>query len=215
MSRQKLIGNEPAAVAARYDQLAPHMEELERRMWMPPGFRGRAIAAMKLPRGGRVCVVGCGAGPELPYLVEALGGDSTIDGIDLSPALIARAEARRQAEGWTNVRLQVADAGKFAASEPYDGVLFAFSLIAMSPYHEDVLRHMWGHVAPGGCMTVMDSRMPWFLRWARPFAQRYVNRTYLGDMRIRPKECLSAFGPVQDYSEKWDAFFAHTVFNKA
>jgi len=38
MSRQKLIGNEPAAVAARYDQLAPHMEELERRMWMPPGL---------------------------------------------------------------------------------------------------------------------------------------------------------------------------------
>ena len=143
------------------------------------------------------CVVGCGAGPELPHLVEALGGDGVIDGIDLSPALIVRAEQRRQAEGWTNVRLQVADAGKFVAAEPYDGVLFAFSLIAMSPYHEDVLRHMWGYVAPGGCMTVMDSRMPWFLRWVRPLAQRYVNRTYLGDMRIRPKECLSACGVAE------------------
>ena len=212
MSNRAFIDNDPAFVAQRYNELAPRMEALERRLWMPEGFRGRAITQMRLSRGDRVCVLGCGAGPEIPYILDNIGSEGFIDGLDLSSASLERAKAKCLAHAWHNVRLHIADAGKFVPQTTYHGVLFAFSCIAMSSHHEDVMRHIWQFVLPGGCMTVMDSRMPWFLRWARPLAQRYVNRTYLGDMRIRPKECLSMFGPVEDYSEKWDVFYAHTVF---
>src|SRR5947207_13257848 len=186
MSNTAFIRNDPAFVAQRYNELAPRMEALERRIRMPEGFRGRAIAKMRLSRGDRVLVLGCGAGPEIPDILDNIGSEGAIDGLDLSSASIERGKAKCLAHGWGNVRLHVADAGKFVPQTTYHGVLFAFSCIAMSAQHEQVMRHMWQYVRPGGCMTVMDSRMPWFLRWARPIAQVYVNRTYLGDMRIRP-----------------------------
>ena len=69
-----------------------------------PGEHSRASAVehLQLCDGDSVAEIGCGTGISLPYLADAVGPSGRVYGVDLSPGMLQRAQARcaRQSGQW-------------------------------------------------------------------------------------------------------------------
>jgi SAM-dependent methyltransferase len=87
---------------------------------LPDGFRTarRAmIARLGLTRTSRVLEAGCGPGTALPDLIEHVGPDGRIIGIDPTRALVVEAQARARVGGVTHVEYAVGDIREIAQPE--------------------------------------------------------------------------------------------------
>lgn len=104
---------------------------------LPDGFRTARrtmIGRLGLTRTSRVLEAGCGPGTALPDLVEHVGPDGRIIGIDPTRALVVEAEARARAAGITQVEYGVGDIREIA--QPDASVDAAFCdkiLVHVSP----------------------------------------------------------------------------------
>ncbi|NUR25449.1 MAG: methyltransferase domain-containing protein [Catenulispora sp.] len=122
--------------------------------------RVAAIELLGLRAGDRVLVVGCGTGLDLPYLVDAVGPDGQIVGVDASAAMLRRAAAKVRRGGWGNVRLVHTDATELSDVDGlFDAVLFTYSLSVIENW-----RGAWdaasAQLRAGGKVSVVDTDLP-------------------------------------------------------
>lgn len=162
-------------VGARYDRIA---ERYDRASRVPNllGFRDRhyhrvAVDLLAPEPGSTVLVLGCGTGIDFARLMEHIGPDGRIIGIDLSEAMLEQAQAKADAEGWP-VTLVHGDV-QTRDWPSCDHVLASFTLKFM-PDMERVVGRIRDHLPVGGRLGVADFRVPAGLRWAaalvlRPF----------------------------------------------
>ena len=199
------IDCERAAIAARYDRLAPLIEFIDWLFFVPPGFRARAAQRLALEPGNRVLEIGCGTGLNFPYLRSAIGPPGMIYGVDLSAGMLARARQLCNRRGWSNVALAQQDAAEFVAPEPLDGVLFGLSYNTM-PHHLSVLDHALRQLRPGGRVVIMDGKLPRGFggRLLLPFSLWLMRSTMLGNPFIKPWLDLA---PVVDDCEMEEFLF--------
>src|SRR5262245_57717183 len=99
-------------IKAEYDRIAPFFS-IGSAVTFP--FRRSFYEKFVLPRtglskGDSVLELCCGAGHNFPYLLAAIGSEGRLIGIDFSPNMLAKAQARVQRKGWTNVKLICGDA---------------------------------------------------------------------------------------------------------
>jgi demethylmenaquinone methyltransferase/2-methoxy-6-polyprenyl-1,4-benzoquinol methylase len=170
------------------------------------------VARLELAPGDRVLEVGCGTGRNLALLVRAVGREGHVYGVDLSEGMLARCEALRARNGWTNVSLQRGDAARCAVPQPVNGVLFSLSYATM-PHHRQVLRHAWEQLAPGGRLVIMDSRIPGGPggRLVRPLLTWVSRLTVLGDPGIEPwRELAELAGDVRIEEQSFGAYYVCT-----
>ena len=71
--------------------------------------RVAGIAALRLGRGDIVLDLGCGTGLNLPLLLDRVGADGHVIGVDRSSSMLAVARDRVRRNGWSNVSLLEAD----------------------------------------------------------------------------------------------------------
>jgi S-adenosylmethionine-diacylgycerolhomoserine-N-methlytransferase len=121
--------------------------------------RGDLIAALAVPPGARVVELGCGTGSNLELLDRASPVESltSVQLVDLCPALLA--EARRRARAHGNVAVIEADATTWRPAQPVDRVLLSYAL-TMMPDWRAVLVNAWAMLAPGGRLGVVDFHLP-------------------------------------------------------
>jgi ubiquinone/menaquinone biosynthesis C-methylase UbiE len=142
------------ACAAGYDASAERTMPLRR----------RTIAALDLRPGDTVLDVACGTGLSFGLLREGVGPSGHIVGVELSPEMIAQAEARCAREGWRNVTLVQAAMEAADIPRPLDAVLFNFT--------HDVLRsagalaRIFAAARPG--VRVAAAGMKWAPWWLAP-----------------------------------------------
>ena len=55
-------------------------------------YRSRAIELLKLKRGDSVVELGCGTRLNFPYIIEQIGAEGKLIGVDLSPKMLAYAQ---------------------------------------------------------------------------------------------------------------------------
>jgi len=117
--------------------------------------RKQAMQILDLQAGERLLLVGVGTGLDLPLLpkgVEAVG-------IDLSPAMLARARARLPLPG-RNVTLIQGDAQKLLVGEgSFDAVLFNL-ILSVIPDGAACLRENLRALKPGGRAVIFDKFLP-------------------------------------------------------
>jgi trans-aconitate methyltransferase len=68
-------------------------------------LRKEAVARLELAAGDTVIDVGCGTGASFAALQERIGPRGRLIGVDASPEMLARADARVLTAGWQNVQL--------------------------------------------------------------------------------------------------------------
>ena len=153
------------------------------RLYPAPGYpqraqRLRAVQALGLRPGDSVVDIACGTGLNFPLIEQAIGPGGRIVGVDLTDAMLARAQDRIAANGWGNVRLVQADAAAFPFPARTDAILSTYAL-SQVPECAQVIAHGAAALAAGGRWVVLDLKVPgatpgWVAQLAtvlvRPFA---------------------------------------------
>lgn len=126
-------------------------------------IRRRAVARLAPRRGDVVIDVGCGTGLSLALLLEAVGAEGRVIGIEQSPEMIEQARERVRAHGWSNVTLLEASVADAHIGLVADAALLHFThdVLRDAPSLANVLRHL----RPGARVTAAGLKWAGFPGW--------------------------------------------------
>jgi len=197
--------------APRYDSSAKLYYALGYPQW---AHRRRAVQALELGSGDTVVEVGCGTGLNFGLLQEAIGPDGHIVGVDLTDAMLVKAEQRVDEHDWRNVSLVQTDARDFEFPDSVDAVLSTYALTHV-PECAEVISRGSEALAEGGRWVVLDTKLPdnapgWTVPLAlaclRPFA---VTEAWAAR---RPWEAIRAAMSDTLSDVSWNDLFLGFVF---
>jgi demethylmenaquinone methyltransferase/2-methoxy-6-polyprenyl-1,4-benzoquinol methylase len=203
---------------ATYRKKAKHYD-VTSRLYPAPGYpqqsqRLRAVQALGLRAGDSVIDIACGTGLNFPLLEEAIGPGGRIVGVDLTDAMLARAQDRKETNGWSNISLVQADAAEFDFPADVDAILSTYAL-SQVPECAEVIAHGAAALRGGGRWVVLDLKVPgstpgWLARLGtavvRPFAaiDEWISR--------RPWEAIRAAMQEELADPSWTELFFGTAF---
>src|SRR5688500_11534652 len=107
------VAYDASFVRRRYNRLAKCFVLFEWLFLLPRGIRNAAVRRLELKAGASVLEVGCGTGRNLALLVEAVGPEGKVYGVDVSDGMLAEAGTRCKRAGWPQVTLTRADAADY------------------------------------------------------------------------------------------------------
>jgi ubiquinone/menaquinone biosynthesis C-methylase UbiE len=140
-----------------YDVIAGGYEYLTEKLH--GRHRREAVDLLHPQPGWAVLDAPCGTGANLPLLQERLGPNGEVIELDYSAGMLARARAKVERAGWSNVRLVQADARDIHADllgrADVDAVICMLGL-SVVPDWEQVFDRMWTVLRPGGRFVAMD-----------------------------------------------------------
>ncbi|HEX4088694.1 MAG TPA: methyltransferase domain-containing protein [Trebonia sp.] len=190
-----------------YRKKAKHYD-VTSRLYPAPGYpqrtqRLRAVRALGLRAGATVIDMACGTGLNFSLLQKAVSPDGRIVGVDLTDAMLARAQDRVKANGWGNVSLVQADAAGFDFPSEVDAILSTYALTQV-PECAEVIAHGAAALSAGGRWAVLDLKVPgstpgWLAQLAiatvRPFASidEWITRRPWDAIRAAMQEELADF----------------------
>ena len=203
MERLAKWGNyDSSFVRQRYNHLANFFVVFEWLFLLPRGIRRKAVSRLELNPGAHVLEVGCGTGRNLVHLVQSVGPEGHVYGVDVSDGMLQEASQLSDKAHWHNVTLLRSDATDYGLPELVDGAIFSLSY-AVIPQHREALKHAWEHLRPGGYVVIMDAKLPSGLigRVLHPFVVWASRATVLGNPDIKPWEELKELTDTVDCEE--------------
>ena len=197
--------------AKRYD--------ITSRLYPVPGYpqrtqRIQAVRALRLRPGDTVVDMACGTGLNFRLLEKVVGPGGRIIGVDLTDAMLARAQDRIKTNGWRNVSLVQADAAGFDFPADVNAILSTYAMTQV-PECAEVIAHGARALAGGGRWVVLDLKVPgrtpgWLAQLGtatvRPFAaiDEWLMR--------RPWEAIRAAMQEELADPAWTELFFGTAF---
>jgi demethylmenaquinone methyltransferase/2-methoxy-6-polyprenyl-1,4-benzoquinol methylase len=121
--------------------------------------RLQAVQALGLRAGDSVIDIACGTGLNFPLIEEVIGPGGRIVGVDLTDAMLAQAQNRIEANGWSNIRLVQSDAVDFDFPTEVDAILSTYAL-SQVPECAEVIAHGAAALCGGGRWVVLDLKVP-------------------------------------------------------
>jgi SAM-dependent methyltransferase len=135
------------AELGRYRMMAEAARAAEADLWQLAGI---------VP-GATVADVGCGPGAMFPAVVESVGPDGRVLGVDGVGSTVAQAQALVDASGWSNVTVQVGNADNTGLPpESCDVVMMRHVLAHNGPSEQQIVNHLATLVRPGGHVYLVD-----------------------------------------------------------
>jgi ubiquinone/menaquinone biosynthesis C-methylase UbiE len=146
-----------------YRKKAKHYD-LTSLLYPVPGYphraqRLRAVRALGLRAGDSVIDIACGTGLNFPLIEQVIGPDGRIVGVDLTDAMLAQAQDRIAANGWSNISLVQADAAEFVFPTEVNAILSTYALTQV-PECADVIARGAAALSAGGRWVVLDVKVP-------------------------------------------------------
>jgi demethylmenaquinone methyltransferase/2-methoxy-6-polyprenyl-1,4-benzoquinol methylase len=201
-----------------YRKKAKHYD-ITSRLYPVPGYpqrtqRLRAVQALRLRPGDSVIDMACGTGLNFALLEKVVGPGGRIVGVDLTDAMLARAQDRIETNGWSNVSLVQADAAGFDFPAGANAILSTYAMTQV-PECAQVIAHGAKALSGGGRWVVLDLKVPgntpaWLARFGtatvRPFAaiDQWIMR--------RPWETIRAAMQEELTDLSWTELFFGTAF---
>ena len=189
------------------------------RLYPAPGYPQRdqrigAVRALRLRPGATVVDMACGTGLNFPLLEKVVGPGGRIVGVDLTDAMLARAQDRIAKNGWSNISLVHSDAAGFGFPAEVDAILSTYALTQV-PECADVIAHGAKALSGGGRWAVLDLKVPdgtprWLaqlgIATVRPFASidEWIARRPWHAIRMAMQETL--------VDVSWTELFFGTAF---
>jgi ubiquinone/menaquinone biosynthesis C-methylase UbiE len=188
--RERVIANYRRS-AARYDVTS----RLNVALGPQRAHRRRAVQALGLRPGDTVVEIGCGTGLNFPSIEREIGPEGRLIGVDITDAMLARAQHRIEANRWGNVTLVQADAAEFQFPAGIDSILATYAH-ALLPAPRRTIANGAGALCAGGRWVVLDVKVPDITpRWVtRPFAavEEWVVRRPWDEIRDAMQDTLTA-----------------------
>ena len=156
----------PAAQASarggvRQPAYREHARSYDRKTNALQGYREAVIEALPVRRGQVVLDVGCGTGLCHGSLLDKVGPQGSVVGIEESPEMVAVARERIEQEGWPNVTVVQSSAEDAQIAATADAALFcAVHDILQS---QDALRNVLSKLRPGAGVAAGGGK------WAAPW----------------------------------------------
>ena len=122
-------------------------------------YRLLAIKNLALQRGNLVIELGCGTGLNFPLLIEQIGPEGRLVGVDLTPGMLEIAQKRIERYGWKNVELVQSDITAYDFPNETDGML-ATGLFGYIPEYDRVIKTASESLVPGGHLSILDGKRP-------------------------------------------------------
>lgn len=173
-------------------------------------LRRKVVEALHLQPGQRVVDVGCGTGRNFPTVMERIGPQGLLIGLDYTPAMLHEAQQLVRRRGWGNVELIRGDAAELPLERGLGHVDAALSTLAMSviPNYRRALQQMVSSVRPGGRVAIADARRS-ERSYARPFnfVADVLGWGAAADVSRRPWETLRGLLDDVSYEDFFLGFF--------
>lgn len=136
--------------AATYDHLTDH------RLWTAAVPRLLDVWSGPPPR--RLLDIGCGPGGSTFALAQTLGESCEITGVDLAPAMVARAQRHLQRDwpGVRSVRFEVGDALRLAYADQSFDAITGHSFLYLVGARGQALRELRRVLRPGGMLMLLE-----------------------------------------------------------
>ena len=146
-----------------YRKKAKHYD-ITSRLYPAPGYpqqaqRLRAVQALRLRPGATVIDIACGTGLNFPLIEKLIGPEGRIVGVDLTDAMLDRAQTRIGTNGWSNISLVQADAVDFDFPAGVDAILSTYALTQV-PDCAEVIADGAAALSAGGRWVVLDLKVP-------------------------------------------------------
>lgn len=86
-------------------------------------YRSRVIELLQLKSGDHVVELGCGTGLNFSRIMEKIGSEGQLIGVDISDNMLAIANERVERAGWKNVQLICSDLVEYSIPDGINAVL--------------------------------------------------------------------------------------------
>lgn len=138
-------------IGTTFDDGAADFERLAPSLWNPMG--NALVAAASVGMGDSILDAGCGTGATTIPAAQYAGPGARVDGVDLSAAMLALAQAKANTLSLDNVALHIGDVAEWTAGEPYDVVLSAYSIFFL-PDMDAGAAHLVSNLRSGGRLAL-------------------------------------------------------------
>jgi demethylmenaquinone methyltransferase/2-methoxy-6-polyprenyl-1,4-benzoquinol methylase len=166
---------------ATYRKKARHYD-IASRFYPAPGYpqrsqRLRTLQALSLRPGATVIDIACGTGLNFPIIEKIIGPGGQIVGVDLTDAMLAHAQDRVRAHGWSNVSLVQSDAAEYVFPSRVDAIMSTYAM-SQIPGCAHVIANGAAALAAGGRWAVLDLKVPvstpgWLIRLGTAVVQSH------------------------------------------
>jgi ubiquinone/menaquinone biosynthesis C-methylase UbiE len=181
-----------------YDLVAPVYDGAVRSLYLP--YRQKALKSLSVQPGLTVLDLGCGSGLNFELIMEGIGPQGILIGVDFSAKMLERAQKLVNLHGWKNVHLMQVDARELdlarltrlvGPSVHIDRVLCTLGL-SVFPDWQDVFDRSYDLLASGGRYCVMDL-----------FNQNDTFQTRLINFLAKSEISRQVWGPLQQRCEDY------------
>ena len=136
----------------KYDMRQKHMAR----------FKEIAIAESKIKTGDQVIVFCCGTGMDFPYIINKIGQNGKIIGIDFSDQMLSIANRKVSKNEWLNIDLILEDVTKFDYNKyllnPSDVGICSLG-ISIIPDYKNAFYNLLNCVKDGGEVIIGDMQL--------------------------------------------------------
>ena len=131
-----------------------------------------------------VVELGCGTGLNFPLVLDVIGPDGKLIGVDITDKMLDQARKRVKGNEWNNVELVQSDAAEYNFPKDVDGI-FATGVIQYSPQCDKIIKHGYDALKTGKNFVILDFKMsqgparifaPLLLYLTKPF---FSNKEYM------------------------------------
>lgn len=140
-------------------------------------YRAHAVELLCLKRGDCVVDLGCGTGLSFPYLLQAIGPEGRLIGVDVSARMLMQAQEKIERAQWNNVHLVQRDIAEYDFPEKINAAL-SIGVFGYIPERDRVMERLAQALVPSGRVVIVDGKRPkqlpqWlfklFIWCSRPF----------------------------------------------
>jgi ubiquinone/menaquinone biosynthesis C-methylase UbiE len=121
--------------------------------------RRKAVRRLNIKAGDRVLEVSAGTGTNLPLIHRSVGPNGQIVALDISPAMLARCQAKAAGHGF-DADLVVGEAAHLPMGEDTFDAVFHHGGIAEFGDRKGAIDEMWRVAKPGGRVVICDVGRP-------------------------------------------------------